>query len=454
LGDLRRDALDSWLAKQHNRPDGKTMSARTRNAYQGAMVSFSNWCVDTKRLASNPFKAMPKASENAGRVRQRRAMTEAELVRLLAVARNRPLQEARTVRRGRRRGEACAKLRAKTVAALDWIGRERALIYKTLVLTGLRKSELASLTVAQLDLDGAIPCLSLHAADEKNREGNDLILRGDLAADLRAWLAAKLDKLRADALVKGTPIPARLPPTTPLFDVPSGLLRILDRDLRAAGIAKRDDRGRTLDVHALRTTFGTLLSKGGVAPRTAQAAMRHSDLKLTMQVYTDPRLLDVAGALNALPALPIGGIKVAKATGTDGRSAPSICTPVCTNSVQTEPSPDNGSQNCERRPNEGEVLAIDVTSSRVNEKDPPTIAVNGSNESGRLDSNQRPPEPHSGALAKLRHAPRMIAHPPVCYRIDEFLQPLKSARSSPEVGRVGSCRHGSKGTRNRPLGFA
>jgi hypothetical protein len=25
--------------------------------------------------------------------------------------------------------------------------------------------------------------------------------------------------------------------------------------------------------------------------------------------------------------------------------------------------------------------------------------------SGRLDSNQRPPEPHSGALAKLRHAP-------------------------------------------------
>src|ERR671934_537378 len=27
--------------------------------------------------------------------------------------------------------------------------------------------------------------------------------------------------------------------------------------------------------------------------------------------------------------------------------------------------------------------------------------------SGRLDSNQRPPEPHSGALAKLRHAPHL-----------------------------------------------
>jgi len=33
----------------------------------------------------------------------------------------------------------------------------------------------------------------------------------------------------------------------------------------------------------------------------AQAAMSHSSIDLTMQVYTDPRLLDVAGALGALP---------------------------------------------------------------------------------------------------------------------------------------------------------
>src|SRR5436190_902037 len=64
-------------------------------------------------------------------------------------------------------------------------------------------------------------------------------------------------------------------------------------------------REPTLDVHALRTTFGTLLSKGGVAPRTAQAAMRYSDIRLTVQVYTDPRLLDVRGALDTLPALPL-----------------------------------------------------------------------------------------------------------------------------------------------------
>src|SRR5262245_37152392 len=35
--------------------------------------------------------------------------------------------------------------------------------------------------------------------------------------------------------------------------------------------------------------------------------------------------------------------------------------------------------------------------------------------SGRLDSNQRPPEPHSGALAKLRHAPSVKLNHTVVY---------------------------------------
>ena len=64
---------------------------------------------------------------------------------------------------------------------------------------------------------------------------------------------------------------------------------------------------RPVDVHALRHTFGTLLSKGGVPLRTAQAAMRHSDPSLTANVYTDPQLLDVAGALDVLPRLPLDG---------------------------------------------------------------------------------------------------------------------------------------------------
>ena len=74
----------------------------------------------------------------------------------------------------------------------------------------------------------------------------------------------------------------------------------------------------------MRTSFSTLLSKGGVAPRTAQAALRHSDIKLTMETYTDPKLLDVKGALDALPRLPLSDApspqrEAAKATGTEGK---------------------------------------------------------------------------------------------------------------------------------------
>ena len=60
---------------------------------------------------------------------------------------------------------------------------------------------------------------------------------------------------------------------------------------------------RSVDVHALRHSFGTLLSTSGVAPRIAQEAMRHSDISLTMNVYTDAKQLDVHAAVNSLPAL-------------------------------------------------------------------------------------------------------------------------------------------------------
>jgi integrase len=90
-----------------------------------------------------------------------------------------------------------------------------------------------------------------------------------------------------------------------LFTVPRDFIKIFDRDLAAAGIAKRDERDRVVDIHALRHTFGTHLSKAGVTPRVAMAAMRHSSLDLTMNIYTDPVLLDVGDAVDALPAFPV-----------------------------------------------------------------------------------------------------------------------------------------------------
>ena len=103
--------------------------------------------------------------------------------------------------------------------------------------------------------------------------------------------------------------------------MPRGFIRVFDRDLEAAGIPKEDERGRTADIHALRHTFGTHLSKNGVAPRTAQAAMRHSKLELTMNVYTDPELLDVAAFMEALPRLTGGEPMQRETAGRTGTEA-------------------------------------------------------------------------------------------------------------------------------------
>ncbi len=79
-----------------------------------------------------------------------------------------------------------------------------------------------------------------------------------------------------------------------------------------------------LFLAALRIEKDPLLAKriGSALERTAQAAMRHSDIRLTMQTYTDPKLLDVRGAVESLPDLPLTGGRttgreVASATGTD-----------------------------------------------------------------------------------------------------------------------------------------
>jgi integrase len=391
LADLRREALERWLAAR----TAEGMSARNRNAFREIAVAFANWCCETDRLLSNPFGAIPKANTKTDPRRPRRAMAEPELVRLLSEARRRPMVEALTIRRGPRKGQLIAKVKPHVRERLELLGWERELIYKTLVLSGLRKGELTSLTVGQLALDGPDAYAELKAADEKNRQGSYIAIRDDLAADLRQWLSDKLRRHQDEARCLGMPIPARLPLATPVFNVPKKLYLILNRDLKAAGIPKRDERGRTLDVHALRTTFATLMSCAGVFPRTAQAAMRHSTIDLTMNVYTDTKLLDVHGALDVLPLLPLHGnpttwdaVPASQATGTEG----SVW---CTVGA---PNPDCRGQVlslCDNLNSGGGANSLDVSGSPVKRKDPLTtqrvscpIYPHGDSNPGLLAENQ------------------------------------------------------------------
>jgi integrase len=344
LRDLDREGVERWVARQL---DGEAPPApRTVNAKLATLTAWGNWLVGEGRLSANPFARLRKLDEGDDVRRQRRALTADELRRLLTVARLRPVAEfgrqtLRVVDAGRPRGSRATwkraalrfddlaaaaergrgRLRPDVLARLERAGRERALLYAVLVTTGLRRGELAAITVDDVKLDDAQPVLVLPGAVAKNGQRATIPLRPDVAGELRAWLDELADGVCRERVgIAGT---VSIPGDVPLFDVPVALVKILDRDMAAAGIPKRDDRGRTVDVHALRHTFASHLVAAGVAPRVAQAALRHSSLDLTMQHYTDPRLLDVAGALAALPALPTAAAppEAARATGTDDARA-------------------------------------------------------------------------------------------------------------------------------------
>jgi len=95
--------------------------------------------------------------------------------------------------------------------------------------------------------------------------------------------------------------------------------RTLRADLKRVGIALVTD-GRSLDFHCLRLTHATMLAVARVSVRESMAQMRHTNCRLTTEVYTDPRLIDLSAAVNKLPRITATGDdrEQESATGTDG----------------------------------------------------------------------------------------------------------------------------------------
>ena len=333
VADLDREAVGRWASASLRRspPPSSThqrgQSARrppgprTINSKLMALTAFGNWLVVDGRLLENPFAKITKLDEADDVRRKRRSLTAGELGRLLQMARWRPLAEhGRTTVRGeggasspRSRStwrkapltfdglaeavqRARAAVRPDVALQSEMVGWERALIYEVCLTTGLRKGEVASLTIDSLDLAADEPALTLRGVHAKNGKRCSIPLRPDVAAHLRDWVEGH----RRRATERG----AGLAAGTPLFRVPTGLIRIVDKDLAAAGIPKVDERGCQVDVHAMRTTFNTQLAVAGVDPRTAMAAMRVSSLDLVLKNYADEKLLAVAAAVGMLPAPP------------------------------------------------------------------------------------------------------------------------------------------------------
>src|ERR1043166_6153927 len=91
-------------------------------------------------------------------------------------------------------------------------------------------------------------------------------------------------------------------------------------------LAYQSEDGCYADFHSNRHLFITSLEQAGLSPKMAQTLARHSDVRLTLGVYTHLGIHDLSSAIGALaapPALdgkPRGEAMHLRATGTDGEN--------------------------------------------------------------------------------------------------------------------------------------
>jgi integrase len=151
-------------------------------------------------------------------------------------------------------------------------GEVRWLLYRLAVETGLRRNELRSLVKRSFDFENNT--VTVTNAYSKNRRQATQSITKELSIEFERWLS---NKLPAASVFTGTCKREHLTTHTS---------RMIKADLERAGIPFIDEQGRYFDFHSLRHQTGTLLAASGVHPKTAQDIMRHSDINLTMSLYT------------------------------------------------------------------------------------------------------------------------------------------------------------------------
>ena len=77
------------------------------------------------------------------------------------------------------------------------------------------------------------------------------------------------------------------------------------RDIRLEETKTEEERAERekYDFHALRHTFVTNLARADISPKVAQTLARHSDIRLTMDIYTHVDREQQVAAIESLPAL-------------------------------------------------------------------------------------------------------------------------------------------------------
>lgn len=129
--------------------------------------------------------------------------------------------------------------------------------------------------------------MTLEASNTKNRKKETLPLHPLLLAKLQTYL----HDVKTETIWPGS------------WNEHGRAGKFFQCDLKRAGINNQDANGKRIDFHSLRYTFITSLAKAGVHPSKAQRLARHSDINLTMGVYTSLEIDDLREAVDSLPAI-------------------------------------------------------------------------------------------------------------------------------------------------------
>jgi len=305
------DLWPSTVANDLRERRQQGLGIQTSNHYLAAIKSFANWLAKDRRIPTNPLTHLGKLNPKVDIRHERRALTQRELGGLIA-----------TVEKSQ-----------ETFRGLN--GSTRAMLYRLAAMTGLRASELASLTSASFELAAHVPTVTLEASYSKHRREDVLPLHPDLVARLHQWLTERKQHSDEQSVILSMDRaaganPERLFPGT----WTEKAAKMLRNDLDAADIPFSTDDG-VADFHSLRHTFISNLAAGGVHPKLAQQLARHSTITLTMDRYSHVGLVDLNAALESLPVATAPEMQSMRATGTTDQEATDFsCTKSCTRPVQ------------------------------------------------------------------------------------------------------------------------
>ena len=250
------------------------------NSYLKKLKAFCKWMVECGYVSQSPVQHLKTLDAKLDRRHVRRVLEPDELRQLLETTAAGPERFGLT-------------------------GYERSLLYRFAAETGLRVNEIRSLTVRSFDFGKST--VTVEAGYSKRRRLDVLPLRKNTAAELKSYLANKLPAARAFA---GT-----------YKKLAKYTAEMMQADLKDAEIDYQDENGRFFDFHSLRHQTGSLLAASGTHPKVAQSLMRHSDINLTMSLYSHTLQGQESEAVESLPDLTLPSKEKQKSlkTGTDDK---------------------------------------------------------------------------------------------------------------------------------------